>query len=621
MTKTRRFAVALLAGVLAIHFATAKEGPEVIKDAPVPALKIDRVDVDQLPRNFRMGTDAFKSIGKSGVSPTRAGMDKLNLSGSSTFSELEFTKILATVPVSPDKFYVIDLRGESHGYLNGTAVSWFTEHNWGNDGRSAYIINHVETDQLKQAKKDSPVSVYQFDDKTKNLLTPIQITVDRVRNEEQLVTEYGAHYFRVPLSDYFPPDDSDVDNFLTYYKSLPQDAWLHYHCHAGIGRTTIFMIMHDILKNASKVSFNEIVERQALIGVVDLSDIPPRKKNWGRKVYIERYRFTKHFYDYVKAHPKLDIPYSKWTKQHDYESYTPDYSGFFWKVDIADRPELPRNFRTSLSPYGEVAEKYRGQLDPNHVPSRKGLDTLNISGSGQCSVKEFEALIAELKKYAKGPIYNIDIRQETHGFFNGHAVSWYGYHNWANIGKKDADIIQEEKKQIKAHLKKDVLIADISPEKTAENPRTIRVTEVMTEEDLAKKHGVQYVRITALDHVWPAPKYIDQFMEFYKTLPENAWLHFHCQAGKGRTTAYMIMTDMLKNPDVSFIDILQRQHMIGGAYTAYILPNPKPNDWKADYYADKARMVKLFYDYVQQNHADNFKTPWSKWLKENDIVR
>ncbi|MGP1368427.1 MAG: hypothetical protein ACTTKX_04100 [Treponema sp.] len=155
MTKTRRFAVALLAGVLAIHFATAKEGPEVIKDAPVPALKIDRVDVDQLPRNFRMGTDAFKSIGKSGVSPTRAGMDKLNLSGSSTFSELEFKKILATVPVSPDKFYVIDLRGESHGYLNGTAVSWFTEHNWGNDGRSAYIINHVETDQLKQAKKDS----------------------------------------------------------------------------------------------------------------------------------------------------------------------------------------------------------------------------------------------------------------------------------------------------------------------------------------------------------------------------------------------------------------------------------------------------------------------------------
>ena len=76
----------------------------------------------------------------------------------------------------------------------------------------------------------------------------------------------------------------------------------------------------------------------------------------------------------------------------------------------------------------------------------------------------------------------------------------------------------------------------------------------------------------------------------------------------------MAMYDMMRNPTVSLKDILYRQHMLGGNYVGYTVENPKKNDWKADYYNEKARMISLFYQYVQENQADNFKATWSQWL-------
>ena len=61
--------------------------------------------------------------------------------------------------------------------------------------------------------------------------------------------------------------------------------------------------------------------------------------------------------------------------------------------------------------------------------------------------------------------------------------------------------------------------------------------------------------------------------------------------------------------------------MIGGNYVAYTIKKPKASDYKADFYNDKARMVKWFYKYVQANKADNFATPWSKWIAKHDVVK
>lgn len=283
-----------------------------------PVLKVDRQDVAELPRNFRIANDAFKGTLKDGTIPSRLGMDKVRASASSIFSEQEFEKVLEKLPVDKKNVIVLDLRQESHGYLNGTAVSWFLPNNWGNDGKSLAEVKKNERAQLDQTVTGSPITVYNFNDDKNITTTSFQMNVEKARTEEEMVKSHGAGYYRLALSDHFRPEDQYVDEFVEWYKKLPKDAWLHVHCFAGMGRTTIFMNMVDILQNAKQVSFDDIVGRQALIGIVDLRDIDG-KMNWKRKAYIERLQFTKHFYEYVKQSPKdFPVKYSDWAKKHDY---------------------------------------------------------------------------------------------------------------------------------------------------------------------------------------------------------------------------------------------------------------------------------------------------------------
>lgn len=628
-------AVMLALQVSAVGLAKSADTADKNADfqAPKLALKVDRYDKEQLPRNFRTSIDKVKNKSRDGVLPSTEGLKDLNVSASSCFSEKELENILLAVPVSADKFYDIDLRQESHGYFDGMAVSWFSKKDWGNDGRMQHIVEHIETDQLnkisKSAKKGEQIEVYTFEDKGNKVGPPQMFTVGKVMNEEQMVKKHGANYFRLAVQDHFAPTDRQVDEFLAFWKTLPKDAWLHYHCYAGMGRTTIFMVMHDILKSAPKgVSFNDIIKRQAILGKTDLSEIPDKKKNWERQLYVDRYVFTKQFYKYVTQHPELDKPYSQWAKENSFDRDV-DYSGFIWRIDTANKDELPRNFRTCYSDYtnevkGKVAKYFEGGTGLN--PTRQGLDKMNASASGTMSEGEFKAVVKEIRKHTNGPIYDIDLRQESHGIINGNGCSWYGLRDWGNFNKNDVfeDIIKDEKSRLNAIKGKEITMAALESgkyDKYAKDPKVVKAVTVMTEEELAKANGVNYFRITALDHLWPAPKYIDQFIEFYKKLPKDAWLHFHCQAGAGRTTAFMAMLDIMTNPEVELNEILKRQYLIGGNYVAYTIKKPKDTDYKADFYADKARMIKWFYKYVNENKKDNYATPWSKWIAKKDVVK
>ena len=78
------------------------------------------------------------------------------------------------------------------------------------------------------------------------------------------------------------------------------------------------------------------------------------------------------------------------------------YRGHFWRVDAENDAGLPRNFRTCQSSFQAVEHKYASEVDASYVPSRKGLDDLRISGSGQFSARQFEALVHELRKNDQG---------------------------------------------------------------------------------------------------------------------------------------------------------------------------------------------------------------------------
>lgn len=293
------------------------------------------------------------------------------------------------------------------------------------------------------------------------------------------------------------------------------------------------------------------------------------------------------------------------------------FAGYIWRIDAENESKLPRNFRTMNSDFHTNIDVDKTGKDFNPRPTRDGLATLNASGSAEFSEKEFEAMLPVLKSQAKGPIYIVDLRQESHGFFNGTAVSWYGRNDWGNIGKTHDMALADESKRLKEAKGHTVVMSELDKHKLPSEPTEVKVKSVVSEEELVKRHGLHYFRITATDHIWPSPDNIDAFVTFVKGLPQDAWLHFHCQAGQGRTTAYMAMYDMMKNPDVSFGDILSRQYLLGGNYVAYTGSSKKGSDWKNHYYQEKAQMIEKFYQYVQENHASGFDVPWSKWLREN----
>lgn len=297
------------------------------------------------------------------------------------------------------------------------------------------------------------------------------------------------------------------------------------------------------------------------------------------------------------------------------------YSGYIWRLDAENKDKLPRTFRTANSPFLTGRDGKKTGKDFTAAPTRAGLDKLYASGSGQFSEKGLQALLPVLRRQAKGPIYIVDLRQETHGFFNGTAVSWYGKRDWGNIGKSRDAVLSDEQQRLQAVKGKSPVVAALDDDKNPIAPQPMKIDSALSEKELAQRYGLHYYRITATDHVWPSAEQVDSFIRFTKTLPENAWLHFHCEAGKGRTTAFLTMYDMMKNPDVPLGDILSRQYLLGGNYVAYEIKNPKPGQWKAPYYQEKARMIAAFYQYVQAARADGCSISWSSWLKKQGLTR
>ena len=262
--------------------------------------------------------------------------------------------------------------------------------------------------------------------------------------------------------------------------------------------------------------------------------------------------------------------------------------------------------------YQSVKKKYG--IDPEFQPASDGLDTLCISGSAQFSTPQFRKLAATLRECAGDKtVYIIDLRQESHVLVNeGIPISWYGKHNWGNEGKTLEQIEADEAERFGALIGSTVSAYARSDDEVIDE-MVITVESVMTEKELVESEGFKYLRLPIRDHSWPAPETIDTFVSFVKSI-DRSWLHFHCQAGNGRTGLMMILYDMMMNPGVPMYDIVVRQTKLGASYVLY---TEDSDNYKVPLYAEKAKMTPLFYEYVQQQHGSNYEVPWSVWLKEH----
>ena len=289
-------------------------------------------------------------------------------------------------------------------------------------------------------------------------------------------------------------------------------------------------------------------------------------------------------------------------------------AGYIWRIDADDVQGLPRNFRTMED---EFHAPYKKDMDDSYVPTREGLERLHASGSGEFSASGLQSLLEALAEKTQMPICIVDLREESHGFFDGIAVSWYGEHDWGNVSLTQEEALADEAERIHGAAGQMTAVAHLGGEKNPLDEHEIFVEEAQTEKELVEAAGLRYKRIAATDHIWPSPAAVDEFVQFYKSMPEDVWLHFHCQAGEGRTTEFLAMYDILKNPAVSLQDILYRQCLLGGSYVAHVEPEGSTH-WKVPYYAEKAKHIALFYRYVQENEGADFAVSWSDWLAAHE---
>ncbi|MGV8124517.1 MAG: phosphatase [Candidatus Xenobiia bacterium LiM19] len=250
--------------------------------------------------SFRRFQDKF--INSADKVPSREGLSSLRISGSSQFSEAGLKMIKDRL--RGEKIMIVDLRQESHGLMNGIPISWMDKHNAANKGKSLNEITSDESSRLKDLLSLKKVTVERLPAKDGGAASiEDTVYVKTTCSEQEACRASAVDYIRFPVTDDSRPDEETVNGFITFFKSRPAGIWLHFHCKDGHGRTTTFMAMCDMLENAKKVSFDDIIARQYCLGGANLSDsVSP--DNWRYPLESERTAFLKEFYQRCRRSEK-----------------------------------------------------------------------------------------------------------------------------------------------------------------------------------------------------------------------------------------------------------------------------------------------------------------------------
>lgn len=289
-----------------------------------------------------------------------------------------------------------------------------------------------------------------------------------------------------------------------------------------------------------------------------------------------------------------------------------------------------------LAPYDIIFDSTKGAAMPKmyrspvffkHSPHQEfdmtGFNSLTISGSAQYSWLELKEVISHIHKRHKIPydkIYVFDLREESHAFINDAAVSWFSGPLDVQQNRTPQNAIESELKHINqvrafptTFIYK-VVKSDLGMPASKE-VGIYPVNVVMREQEAVKSLGANYVRLPVTDHYRPEGGDVDDFVEFIKYLPAGAWLHFKCRGGKGRTTTFMTLFDIIQNPSVALKEILARQKALGGTDLAG-KKTKSGQEWKKRLSNDRVRLIEVFYDYRHAKDGwDQMK--FSDWVKKH----
>lgn len=239
--------------------------------------------------NFRSMQDTIWSTQQVDL----RGLRDLRASGGTS---IRFSDLRRRLSAIKGPKIIVDGMAEFHGYVNGIPTTFFAYQRHGRPDFKHLIRRWIFTGTTK-------------------------ICADRVIPEAIEAKKYGFDYKKVNIGSKFIETDANIDEIVAFYDTLPPNAWLHFHCAHGKGRTSILLIMLDTLKNAPRIALADIVKRQYLLGSEDLLNI----EVWQNGTYDEkklkaRKKFIEAFYAFICQRKAGGIQrWSDWRRQQKKE--------------------------------------------------------------------------------------------------------------------------------------------------------------------------------------------------------------------------------------------------------------------------------------------------------------
>jgi len=253
-----------------------------------------------LLNNFRSASEPY--LYEIIPEPTRDGLDSLAISTSEQLTEKELVSLKQRLN-NPSKLLILDLRLQSdvHGFINGEPVQF--QSNEGTVPAPSGDHEAALSEQLSACPK-----VYITDRQVRGMQgAGILMDIETIHTESEIARLLGYAYQRLPLDTSKSPEPEFVDTFVTLIDAQTEDSWIHIHDNNGLVGPSVLFVMADMLKNAQRISYEEILMRHIAFGGVDFI----------QKRYTTLTQFLKQFYQYARAKAQqAGIVWSQWIKNN-----------------------------------------------------------------------------------------------------------------------------------------------------------------------------------------------------------------------------------------------------------------------------------------------------------------
>ena len=298
--------------------------------APAAAPPVHVTVCNPLSKPYRTGSYLIYDIPTGSPCHFRDAMDlqpnPYPASGSHQLNAGQLTQVLKNLVSlhKPRDLFLVDLRQETHGFIGGSAASWYADNDFGNVGLSTSLIERDEQARLS-ALDDETTQIYtKSDDSSDNRgqgrvmpvsyeeITVTTPTTERMAFDNLKIGKCTVHYSRIPVTDHCAPSDAAMMEFRKLAVSTdPESSWLHFHCHGGDGRTTTFLALYDMVcwKRSAKDPFPALEVfacRQYGLnpnycvnpdGCDCGTETSPPTAGWKRPLALQRWEVLKDFHD------------------------------------------------------------------------------------------------------------------------------------------------------------------------------------------------------------------------------------------------------------------------------------------------------------------------------------